>query len=348
MKKRDRIAVDTLYSINNYGNLLQNYAVTVVLCELGFDPINVVNKYPFQTLLYMAYILVKKGYCEYSRLRTFYSFRKRYMKDDLIKNKINAGKKYKFVLCGSDQIWNPEWAGTPFHFATFVPPDKRISYAASFGTSEISKRRRDEYKKYLTEMKAISVREDAGARIIREISGREATILIDPTMMLYSKQWRIVSKKPKFIPDKKYVLTYFLGDKDSEKDMYIQGICDKYGYELIKLEEMSHNMYWYKTGPSEFLWLIDHCELLCTDSFHGSVFSILLDKPFIVFDRTDKNASMNSRIDTLLSKLELNHKRFSNQSYDHLFDHNYGHVEAILGAEREKATRYLKTSLNIS
>lgn len=337
----NKIGVVTLYGMDNYGNRLQNHAVKTVLTLLRNDKVKELNE--INHLLFIK--LCKMTKIHLKRMIRFYSFSNKGHDIEFLCD--YRDNKYNYIICGSDQIWNPTFAGRSFYFAAFAPQEKRIAYAASFGVSEIPEEKKEEYTHYLSEMKAISVREEAGAKIVKELTGRDAEVLIDPTLMLYKEEWEKVSKKPKFGVGKKYILTYFLGNVCEEQSQYIKNISTEKGYRIINLEGENPNKYWYSTGPAEFIWLIEHCEVMFTDSFHGSVFSVLMDVPFIVFDRNDKQASMSSRIDTLLSTLQLEDRRFCNQSGDKIFEKNYAHIPAILEKERKKAIDYLKNAMEL-
>ena len=96
----------------------------------------------------------------------------------------------------------------------------------------------------------------------------------------------------------------------------------------------------YTCGPSEFLYLIHHARLVCTDSFHACVFSILFDTQFYVFEREDKLESMNSRIETLLNKFDLNEHRKKDYT-EYSINHDYTNAYKILESERKKFKLFL-------
>lgn len=103
----------------------------------------------------------------------------------------------------------------------------------------------------------------------------------------------------------------------------------------------------FSADPSEFLYLINKCELLCTDSFHGVIFSLIMKTPFIVFERKDENESMESRLDTLLSLFRMESRLNENIDNSKIFDVDFSNVDFILENERNKAILYLKNSMNL-
>ncbi len=341
-----KIAIITLQGMWNYGNRLQNYAVSTVLSKkMDNVSYNILeSKYisKFRTIL--SY-LIKKNHSSFRYLK-FLNFNKLYSKDIV---KIDSVKDdFDYAVCGSDQIWILSNSNKSLFFGDVVSKDKRIAYSASFGVSEIPDEYKNMYIKHLSEMKAISVREDSGAKIVKDLIDKDVPVLIDPTMMLTKEEWLKVAKKPKFYnKSKKILLTYFLGEVLDEYSEYIDNFAKKNNCEVINLEFYKHNKYWYQTGPSEFVWLIKNCTAMFTDSFHGSVFSILMDVPFIVFDRDGNGAGMGSRIDTLLDKFKLKDRKFSNQSTQQVLNIDYSHIEPILNVERKKSIDFLKDAMEM-
>ena len=339
----NKIGIVTIYDLTNYGNRLQNYAVKQILERITGKKIKEISRMKHFMCIKVLYGAIKGN--NLARIMKFYNFSRGSLDINYLQD--YSDLKYDNIICGSDQIWHPTWAGEPYMFAEFANKNKRISYAASFGKSEIPDEKKAEYAKYLSEMKAISVREEAGAKIVKELTGRDAEVLVDPTLMLDKKDWQKVAKKPGFYKNKKYILTYFLGEVNGKQRQYIEYIAKTKDYEIINLEGECPNKYWYSTGPAEFLWLIEHCEMMLTDSFHGSVFSVLMDVPFIVFDRQGKETQMGSRIDTLLKTLQLPDRRFNNQTIEQAMKKEYSHIPAILEREREKAINFLKNAMEI-
>ncbi|MFE4814818.1 polysaccharide pyruvyl transferase family protein, partial [Peribacillus simplex] len=258
--------------------------------------------------------------------------------------------RYDYFVTGSDQVWNPNYRkGSPIDFLTFAPKNKRIAFAPSFGVSEIPKEYHQNYKKWLTEMHGLSVREEAGAKIIKNLTGRNATVLIDPTLMLTKEKWLSISKLPLNKPKGKYLLTYFLGDISRERKKYIKEIAENNDLQIVNLLQIKEK-FAYMAGPDELIDYISTASILCTDSFHGAVFSILLETPFIIYDRENQSSthSMNSRIDTLLSTFRLESRLAKNiKNNKEIFEVDFSHVQAILDEERRKTYGYLKAVLNI-
>lgn len=369
----ERVGILTLNGYNNYGNRLQNYATQEVLTKLGFQVetilvdrtdtnsrklqnrlrrISSINELCKKIKTKIKYNLNKDIIKE--RQKTFLKFSKKYINETeytISNNYIpnDLSNKYNYFIVGSDQVWNPyNLHGTSFYFLTFVKETyKKIAYAASFGISEIPGEFKDRYKEWLSEMHRLSVREEEGAKIIKELTGRDAPVLVDPTMLLTKEKWLSIAKPAKNKPKGKYLLTYFLGGVPAKYKEQIRNIVKENNLEVINLGDIREKET-YETGPSEFIDYINSCSIFCTDSFHGTVFSILFEKPFIVYERVGSSLSMYSRIETLLNKFNLNSRKAENiRTNKDAFNIDYSHVPPILESERNKAINYLREALNI-
>ena len=227
-----------------------------------------------------------------------------------------AGEKYDFLFAGSDQIWNYSFSSERFHdyFLQFSEYDKRASLSASFGVESIPDEWKQRYADGLSGMKYISVRETAGAKLVKDLTGRKVPVLVDPVMMLDRVEWLATAKQPPVDCSVPYVLKYYLGDEDDKK---IDRWAERNGYRVYELMKEDKPEL-YSTGPGEFLSLIDHAALVCSDSFHCIAFSILFKKPFIVYARKGKLNNMGSRMETLMEKFGL-----SGRWDDALFESDY-------------------------
>ena len=204
-------------------------------------------------------------------------------------------------------------------------------------------------KKELYKFKSISVREEAGKRIINDVLPRnDVEVLIDPTMLLTADEWDKVAKKPKQLDNlknKRYILTYFLGNLSMDKKGKIEEIAQKNNCEIINI--LDKNSPFYQTGPSEFLYLEKNAILICTDSFHSCVFSILYNRPFLVFQREGNVNKMNSRIETLLNKFKLEDREVNENITDDKLKYDYSQAYKILENERDKTKIFIKNALDI-
>ena len=350
-----RIAILTINDDTNYGNRLQNYAlqeyckknkvdVETIHNQKGIVGINVLKK--------RLKNIIKRMLKRYKRHQLFLDFNKKYIKYskqyiDEMNIDLKLNDKYDLFFTGSDQVWNPKFGRmSDIDFLTFADKDKRNSFSASFGISEIPEDMKEYYKERLNGLNNVSVREDRGKEIIEELTGRtDVEVLVDPTMLLTSEEWDKVSKKPKMLKTDKYILNYFLGELSEERRNEINRIAKENDCEVINI--LDKNSPFYQTGPSEFLYLEKNAFLICTDSFHSSVFAILYNRPFIVFTREDKTVSMNSRIETLINKFNLKNRNYEGKITKENLEHDYTEAYKILELEREKSKRFLEKALDI-
>lgn len=218
--------------------------------------------------------------------------------------------EYSMFLAGSDQVWNPYYLFVGSNnFLQFAPKEKRAALAPSFGVSAIPEERQKDYAKWLNGFSFLSAREEAGAKIIKELTNKDVCVIPDPTLMVSRQVWDDMAKTPDFELPKKYLLTYFLGDRIKVYSKYIKKLSKKYNLEVVNLLDILEPKY-YACDPAEFVYCIQNADFVCTDSFHATVFSILYKKPFVTFDRVEGKRSMGSRITTLLGNFELIDRKF--------------------------------------
>lgn len=355
-----KIAIITLNGYFNYGNRLQNYALQEAIESLGhevetirFNRSNLKNEIRKKIGNIKRFTLHPRVFnSENERKKIFKYFTTQNIKETERTYNIHddlgfLNKKHDYFVIGSDQVWNPSMnKRSSAFFAEFADKSKRISYSPSFGISSISDEDKYDYKKWLNEIAYISTREDDGARIIMELTGREAEVLIDPTLLLSKKEWLTVSKNAPIKTKKPFLLTYFLGEIPSEYQQQIDLIAMKHNLEIINLADQKDKKT-YETGPGEFIDYINKATIFCTDSFHGTVFSIILEKPFIVYERRG-SVSMFSRINTLLDIFDLHSRKSGNINLEenNALNINYSNISEVLKYEKNKSMNFLVKALS--
>jgi hypothetical protein len=260
------------------------------------------------------------------------------------KNYQQLTKDFDFFIVGSDQVWNPLYKSNFYkYFLPFSPLNKNLTYAPSFGVEALPNEYKEQYKKWLSNFKHISVREEAGQKIIKDLLGIDVPVLVDPTLLLKKDEWLQIAKPHVHKPNKKYLLTYYLGKEKKHNLKFIKQYAKNNDLELVHLGDIKDKLR-YTADPSEFIDYFNNASIIFTDSFHGSIFSIIFKKPFVIF----KRGNMNSRIDTLLSKFHL-----ENRHWDYVKEHknfndiDYSHVDEIINEERKKSFDYLRNALGI-
>ncbi|WP_230399222.1 polysaccharide pyruvyl transferase family protein [Novisyntrophococcus fermenticellae] len=349
-----KVGILTFTEGYNYGNKLQNYALLTYLqnnfpCEVKTVDNCVAQGSRFEKariLLTWAFPSAKH-YMYWKRLLRFKSFNKKYLKFTSEKLTSNT-KKFSEVdcfVCGSDQIWNPHYYSNIDLLTGKLPVPKRsISYAASFGVNEIPDEKKVAFAKALGNLDAISVREEQGLHICKELGFENGRVNIDPTFLLSKDEWLKVIRKPDKQLPSKYVVTYFLGSIKNNVEYNIENYCKINNLERIDLNSVTA-LKWFDITPFEFLYLIKNAEFVFTDSFHASVFSIIFGKNFLTAERTSKNSNkMSSRIDTLFSTFSCeNHRMIAFDGNIDSLKMDEAKVESIIQHEKDRTYEYFSS-----
>lgn len=332
------------YYNHNYGSMLQAYATVAEMEKRGLDyeiigykkkltPLFVLKNMPRvlnkawrseKKLVVQKKInrLFHKEFADNARVRNqlFDQFRNAHFDSkvrichgyDALTRQANA---YDAVLVGSDQMWSPSGLATNFYNLMFVPDAiRKISYASSFGVSSIPDFQKKRTGEYLRRIDYLSVRESSGQAIVKELAGRDALVAVDPTMLLAREEWDSFSKVEAIVREE-YLFAYFLGENQEHRDTVMK-LAKATGLKVVALrhldqyvasDEQFGDYAPYDIGPCEFLNLIKNAAFVCTDSFHGSVFSAIFHKQFLTFPRYRQDAavSRNSRIESLMNHLGL-------------------------------------------
>lgn len=342
----------------NYGSLLQYYALEKVLIKMGYNPFWLkyrTNKK--QTIKDKVKTIIKiifniNGEREKKKIiNEFSKFIKinlnvspnEYCSERELENNIpNAD----YFITGSDQVW----AGIdPVNYLCFVPDNKkRISYAASFGKKDISYSHMEVITPWLKKFDNISVREKSGIDICSKM-GICAQMAIDPTLLLNEKDYPYLDVHN----DRKYKLFYFL-NVNEEKDVpreILNEICEEKSEIKIvagvsRIDEFVKKEYLVYFSPEEWLGAYKNAECIFTNSFHGTVFSLIFHKPFWVFMQNGSSKGQNERMLSLLRMVKLENRIFSNNNIKISDDKiDWKLVDQILDNEKNAAIDYLKKAL---
>lgn len=344
----------------NYGSLLQFYALAKVLTELGFDSYWIKYVQKDESLLksickkIYKYIFKHKEYkINNMLLNSFMDFIDENLKTT--KMTYHTKKQIKnnppiadYYITGSDQVWG----GTlEPNYLTFAK-GKKISYAASFGKRTISKDHLDTIKDWLREMDCVSVREASGIDICNEI-GVISTQVLDPTLLLKDSDY-LQNENCK----EACVLVYLLNvnDLSDAKQDFINKISKHYkiNYKYIggvsKIDNYINEKDLLYLSPKDFISHYKNSKCIITNSFHGTVFSIIFHKQFFVFLQKGQFASQNERIVSLLKLLSLENRIVESEhdiNPDLYETIDWDNVEQILKNEKAHSINFLKKSLDI-
>ena len=369
---KKKVGIVTIIDYQNFGNRLQNYALQESIKLLDFDVSTFSNisslqfyksnAVPFSINSLLSFkFYFKKFRNFFIKMSTFFLNYKKKIREkrfllftenfihqfaNFSKFEIfNLDSYFDFFVVGSDQIWNPIYRhGNPFDFLAFAKNKKKIAYSPSFGISSIPELFVDFYSKSLSSFHKLSVREFDGSKIILKLTGRKAEVLLDPTFLLKEKDWNLIKKPHIHKPSSIYILTYFLGKKDFRVNNFINKININNLYKIVDLGDLSNSKY-FNTDPSEFLDFINSASLILTDSYHGTIFSLIYRKPFVIFDRLDNGPKINSRFETLDALFQLNHRFINKVDYNHIFNFNFPLFDSKISLLRKKSIDFLYNSL---
>ena len=316
-----KIGIVTQPLYNNYGGLLQNFALQQVLKRLGHEPktIDFVGRVSFTRYLLSTckQLLISVLKCRRPQIKPYVAiptFRNHIMADfvnnhiDRTKivhsynKKIVNGEHFDAVITGSDQVWRPIYnICIEDMFLKFVPDSiKKIAYAASFGvdTWEYNAELTKTCSKYAKRLNAISVRESTGFALCKDYLGVDATCVLDPTILAGADAYKPLLKEK--TEEQDYLFAYIL-DVTPEKQAYVESMAKSRGLKAI-IQSADKNATLY---VEDWLSMIANSSLVVTDSFHGSVFSILFHRDFYSIVNIARGGT---RFSSLLSPLGLEHR----------------------------------------
>lgn len=383
MNKKLKIGVLTQPLHDNYGGLLQAYALKEILTSLGHEAVIINRQYPVSSKIrtiasvlkskilgrpVSPQILLTKEQKDIISRQTR-SFREKYIPDlsDLITGNDGMRElnnlKFNAYVVGSDQCWRPRYS--PYirnYFLDFAKDQKnikRISYAASFGVSdwEFTEDDTKACKELLQKFNAISVREDAAIEMVKKFLGRNDAIhVIDPTMMLPVEHYIHITNRENTTASKATLKVYILDRsetklhlvKQMEKTLNLQmfEVLPKKRLGMEAVNNTNINDFAYPS-PAQWLQGYQDAKFVITDSFHGTVFSILFNVPFIALGNDSRGLA---RFQSLLNMFGLNDRLItdvSNFNIDAFIQKkiNWQKINSVLDKERERAIDFLRTNL---
>lgn len=366
----------TLHCIKNYGSALQTYAMQKTINKIGAESETIdyirkdaqdknilntrLNNSKFfnknKLLRIAGKIMIKKSIIKQNKvfnnfLYSKINFSPKYLtNDEIVKNPPQAD-----VYCtGSDQVWNSVWNNgiDKAYFLNFVPKGKKkISYASSFGKTELNEEEKEEMYKLLKEYEKISVREKSAVEILENL-GLKGTLVLDPTLLLNKEEWQELIKTNQKLNKKKqkkdYILVYQLNSDNKEFDNYVKNLAKSKKMQVIRISNVIYQKYKYGKfiycpTIEEFLKFFLDAKYIVTDSFHATAFAINFNKKFL--DIYPKKFS--TRLQNILELTGLTDRKLTNYNDLRSIDKeiNYEHVNKIIKSERKKSIEFLKNEI---
>lgn len=305
----------TFHKADNYGAVLQAYALQKTLDKIGI--ISEFIEFEESPAKESSSAAGRGGpFAEKiraggkARAELFDSFRKEQLKCSPSYRMEDANALndlYDVFVAGSDQIWNarlPEADGR--YFLPFAAYDKRISYAASFGMDSIPQQLKDWYAQQLAGFRALSVREEEGKKLVKELTERDSTVCLDPVLLLEPTDWEMLTHT---YDGKPYLFLYMVG-YDNELATRARQEAEKKGLELRVVTAGFMPQYglsaWSGVGVEEWLSLIRNAAVVYTNSFHSTAFSLIFERPVSVALLKDGLSHRNGRLEELLQLAGIN------------------------------------------
>lgn len=363
-----KVGVITFHSANNYGAVLQTWALQKVLKDLNtttgvinyhpdiidglYDPMKLKRGFSRNLQRCKLYLRNRKSLIRYNKFQSFLKTRINLIGDyKTYKELVDAKLNLDAYIVGSDQVWNPTHIGgyNPAYYLEFAEPSsRRISYAASLGTDYILPKYKDAMEKSLKSFTSISVRERSIQNTISELVDRPVELVLDPTLLLNKEDYDEIKVSSKY--KEPYILVYSI-EKNPKLMEFANKISVSLGLPILQRRPMSGLINqiepFYTSDAGEFLGYIEEAEYVITNSFHGTVFSILYEKPFVSMLHTDTG----SRTEDLLTDLGLSsHILYDIQDFNdfNIFKNdNIVDVKEKIRRLRENSMSFLKASLGI-
>ena len=376
------VGLITIHSIYNFGSMLQAYATQVIVSRLGYK-VSIINyKYPneyhdkeykksspyaaankINWLTKLKIALYARTFMKYDRrnkIKLFNDVRHQLLKETQeypsIESIHETPPKFDIYLTGSDQVWNPRYMYKDLtYLLDFVHDVPKVAYSASFGTTSLNKEFQDIYRPLLQEYNSISLREQSGVQIVKEICNKEAECTCDPTLLLNEEEWyEIFNDKPLVNGD--YILCYILtytANPYPYASRLIKHIQKHLHKKVVILDE--NCKYWldfrYKSyrsyGPREIINLFQHASFIISSSFHGTAFSVNFKKNFYsLFPNgvNDERQKSLLRIIGAEDRLIKINDPLPDPSTFEIYDWN--NITSRLNAYRQKSINYLSKALN--
>ncbi len=357
----------TFYHIHHYGALLQAAATERAVESLG-SQCEIIDYYVNQDNgLFRKPTGVGSAAADahtalhYKALKARYQRFETFAKDHLrvsahrfesLEELRSAVLPYDLILSGSDQIWNPkifpDGRFDPVFFGAFSQR-RRIAYAPSFGIPHIPEGMEEELRGYLKQFSHISVRERQGQRIVKDLTGQEVPVVLDPTLLLTRDQWSAMAAPPGLSGG--YILCYCIS-RPGALAPYIHQLAEKTGLPVVQLCGIRQKIHprarcVLDAGPAEFLSLFQNASYVCTNSFHGTVFSVQFQKPFFTAVAPGELAEPeSSRTFSILSRLGLTERiigKGDTAGWEDAID--WTAVESQLDLARQSSLDYLRAAL---
>lgn len=360
-----RVGIMTFHTALNYGAVLQTFALYKTIKEMGNDvkvidyraPFNEKRFAPkpfsyFLNIRVLYNIIFRNGYEIYYK-DGFRNFVDKHIQltEPLYDEKelFKMNDIFDSFISGSDQVWNLACTeGDTMYYLPFVKDScKRNTYAASIGYTQLPTTQISIYKTLIESFNNISMRELPGVSIVKSLTDKDASLVLDPTMLLCREQWEEIADFSLVPLTGKYMLIYVMSEdksliKEARKIAKLKGLEVIYiTQRLFKLNKAKNLR---NVTPEQWVGLFLKADFVVTNSFHGLAFSINFNRQFIT--RYIPRSIANSRMQTVLDILQLHNRRMDNDSYTSETPIDYSRVNNKINQYRKSSIEFLDKVLN--
>ncbi len=372
-EKLKRVGIITFHCADNFGAVLQVYALQLTLKELKINSEIIdfrpdILKIPYDNKFHWKYMISKIGLYKTikrnivrvirhknikNRMLAFNNFRKNHLivsgpTYNTSKELMENSPIYEYYITGSDQVWNPDFlisTGNSY-FLDFAPKEsKKISYAASISVS-LESSSKSIFKENINGFNHISIREKDNIEFLESITDKPITIALDPTLLIDKSNYMNISKKAD--ETNKYILVYDI-QFNEEMIKLANRISEEKGYDVISFSNEKNYKRGIKTfyyeGPSEFLGYIENAEIVLSTSFHGVALSVIYNKPFYAIPHTTRG----TRVTDFLMSIGLEKRIFykSNELSEISYEIDFSKPNKLLNQRKLESINFLTTALDI-
>lgn len=382
------IGLVTCYFHHNYGSMLQAYATEMIMRRMGLPYQTIACRAPIdymeenKALYILKKLLIGDWKMRIGKMKIEREkrrnpvFAKNWAVRDAAFNRFAAesfhlsplcksraeltamADNYSAFLVGSDQLWRTDSVEHGYYTLEWVSDDiRKVAYSTSIGVKEVPWFQVKKNRRFMNRFDFMALREQSACDLVKRLTGRDVQVVLDPTLLFNGDDWlKLQQAGP--LTKGKYIFCYLLGNNPWQRD-FIRKVRQRTRLKIVALQHLDEYIPAdegfadeapYDVGPREFLNYIRNAEMVFTDSFHCSVFSILYKKQFFTFSRFSEHErqSTNTRIDNLLNLIGLQlHRMTVDCTVDGVLalQNDFSGVDGRIDKLRCSSFDYLKTAL---
>jgi len=369
-----KAAIVTIVDHENFGNRLQNFALQEALGALGWDATTIRNTPPpmaRRLLISRALLALRKdGPLDFARRNgallmdrvrrrppapkprfadrrhgAMTAFTQRHVAttvEDFTELPAHEwADRFDVVVVGSDQVWNHGFRNAQeIDFLTFAPTNRRIAYAASFGVANIPQFLRTRYMDWLNGIPHLSVREERGAQIVGELTGRDVPVVVDPALLFDADDWRRFAHAEDAPEGDGFAVRFFLGGATREQNAWVEAHAASKQVRLVDIADLTAQES-AELDPFGFVRKLAQAQFIATDSFHTALFALQFQRPIVLRSRDETDV----RLHTLMNLHGIRPAPTDIAGLTTVEDADWATVEATIRERREQSWEFLRASL---